>query len=207
MCEAGLDLTGSDLALAAASHSGEPFHVAGVRGFSAGAGLDETDLRCPPDLPYGEEARVAHLATGGGPQRIPDELFGKHAAMLRTCVTNDWPLDSTLDPGHRCRCTSINASPSGPGADPQPTSVDGCGAPLWGLPLVALARAMVGLQADDAGPTRRGCHAPLPGVQRRHDPRRHAPDARRAGDWSPKTARRPCRRWWWTRRWAGSQWR
>lgn len=151
MLEAGLDLTGSDLALAAASHSGEPFHVAGVRGVLAGAGLDETDLRCPPDLPYGEEARVAHLAAGGGPQRILMNCSGKHAAMLRTCVTNDWPLDSYLDPGHPLQVHIHQRLAQRSGADPQPTSVDGCGAPLWGLPLVALARAMVGLQADDAG--------------------------------------------------------
>ncbi len=76
---------------------------------------------------------------------------GKHAAMLRTCVTNDWPLDSYLDPGHPLQVHIQQRLAQRSGADPAPTSVDGCGAPLWGLPLVALARAMVGLQADDAG--------------------------------------------------------
>ena len=49
MLSAGLDLDGKLLALAAASHSGEAFHVTGVRKILAGAGLTEDDLHCPPD--------------------------------------------------------------------------------------------------------------------------------------------------------------
>jgi L-asparaginase II len=151
MLEAGLDLEGSDIALAAASHSGEPFHVAQVREVLGGVGLSEDDLRCPPDLPYGEEARVAHLAAGGGPERVLMNCSGKHAAMLRTCVRNGWPLDSYLDAEHPLQAHIHQRLTQWSGAEPQPTSVDGCGAPLWGLPLVALARAMVGLPAQGAG--------------------------------------------------------
>ena len=46
MLSAGLDLDGKLLALAAASHSGEAFHVTGVREILAGAGLSEDALRC-----------------------------------------------------------------------------------------------------------------------------------------------------------------
>src|SRR5437773_2156262 len=47
MLRAGLELDGELLALAAASHSGEAFHVDGVRKILFGAGLAEGDLRCP----------------------------------------------------------------------------------------------------------------------------------------------------------------
>ena len=50
MLRCGLGLTGNLLALAAASHSGEDFHVAGVREILAGAGLTPAALQCPPDL-------------------------------------------------------------------------------------------------------------------------------------------------------------
>ena len=50
MLRAGLDFTGEALALACASHSGEPGHVAGA-GVLAAAGLREDDLACPPDFP------------------------------------------------------------------------------------------------------------------------------------------------------------
>jgi L-asparaginase II len=54
MLRCGLNLDGKLLALAAASHSGEDFHVAGVREILAGAGLRPDDLRCPADLPLDE---------------------------------------------------------------------------------------------------------------------------------------------------------
>ena len=47
MLEAGLDIDGSALALAAASHSGEPFHREGVRAVLAHTGLSEADLQMP----------------------------------------------------------------------------------------------------------------------------------------------------------------
>ena len=54
---AGLDLDGELLALACASHSGEPFHVEGVRRILAGAGLSEVALQTPPDYPLDDAAR------------------------------------------------------------------------------------------------------------------------------------------------------
>ena len=53
MLEAGLSLDGELLALACASHSGEPFHVEGVRRILARRGLDEGALQTPPDWPAG----------------------------------------------------------------------------------------------------------------------------------------------------------
>src|SRR6476661_7244124 len=54
MLENGLDLSGELLALAAASHAGEPFHLEGVRKILAGAGLGEGALRCPADWPLSQ---------------------------------------------------------------------------------------------------------------------------------------------------------
>src|SRR5215467_1945677 len=51
MLRAGLGLEGELLALAAASHSGEDFHVDGVRKILSDAGLTEGDLRCPASWP------------------------------------------------------------------------------------------------------------------------------------------------------------
>ena len=59
MLEAGLDLDGELLALASASHSGEAFHLDGVRRVLAAAGLDETALRTPPDYPVDEVEKLA----------------------------------------------------------------------------------------------------------------------------------------------------
>ena len=56
MVRQGLGLDGELLALACASHSGEAFHIDGVRRMLAGAGRSERDLRCTDGLPIGEQA-------------------------------------------------------------------------------------------------------------------------------------------------------
>src|SRR5256714_13024619 len=68
MLRAGLSLADpADLALAAASHRGEPMHIARVRAMLAAAGLTEDDLACPPDLPIRADAPAGVLAARGGP--------------------------------------------------------------------------------------------------------------------------------------------
>ncbi len=145
MVEAGLALTGSDLALACASHSGEPFHLEGVRAVLAAGGLAETDLQCPPDLPYAAEARAQYLAAGSVPARVAMNCSGKHAAMLRTCVQRDWSVRDYLDPQHPLQRRIRAVIEDLAGTAVAHSSTDGCGAPLWALPLVALARAFVAL--------------------------------------------------------------
>jgi L-asparaginase II len=141
MLRAGLDLDGKLLALAAASHSGEPFHVTGVREILAGAGLDEAALRCPPALPLDEREVRRVLREGGDEDRIHMNCSGKHAAMLATCAAAGWPAGSYLDPDHplqqEIRRTVEHLSGETSGA----TGVDGCGAPLFALSLTGLARA------------------------------------------------------------------
>ena len=68
MVRAGLALEGELLALSCASHMGESFHVAGVQKILVGAGLDESVLRCPEDLPGDVASREEVLRSGGGPR-------------------------------------------------------------------------------------------------------------------------------------------
>ena len=64
MLRAGLDLDGELLALASASHSGEPFHLEGVRRILAGAGLTEARLQTPPDHPARRRGAGPRIETG-----------------------------------------------------------------------------------------------------------------------------------------------
>ncbi|HEX2307563.1 MAG TPA: asparaginase [Jatrophihabitantaceae bacterium] len=141
MLRSGLFLAPEEVALASSSHDGEPMHIAGVQAMLATGGLDESDLECPPDLPTGEGARQAVLAAGDGPRRIYMNCSGKHAAMLRTCVVNDWPLSGYLPPTHPLQqriAETIAAVADEPVAA---IGVDGCGAPVFAISLTALARS------------------------------------------------------------------
>lgn len=141
MLRAGLDLDGKLLALAAASHAGEAFHVAGVHEILAGAGLAEDDLRCPPALPLDERAQQQFLREGGKPDRAHMNCSGKHAAMLATCAAAGWPTGSYLDPDHPLQREIRRAVEHLSGEQVAAPGVDGCGAPLFALSLTGLARA------------------------------------------------------------------
>jgi len=153
MQQAGLSLDGAALSIASGSHSGEPEHVDCVRTMLHGVGLSVEDLRCPPALPKNETARDALLASGGGPQREQMNCSGKHAAMLLTCLANRWPIESYLDPAHPLQVQLGGVLSGYAGEVLGPVTLDGCGAPLFGMTLTGLARAFVML-ADASGPAR-----------------------------------------------------
>ena len=141
MLRSGLGLQAELLALAAASHSGEDFHVDGVRKILSGAGLSEDDLHCPASWPL--DAGTAHrlIARGEGMARIRMNCSGKHAAMLATCAVNGWPTRSYLDPDHPLQQAVRHTVEDLAGQHSPATGVDGCGAPLFALTLAGLARA------------------------------------------------------------------
>jgi len=141
MLRAGLDLSGELLALAAASHGGEPAHLDGVRQILDSAGLGVDDLQNTPDLPLDPDAAGCWRAANRPPSALAQNCSGKHAAMLATCRIAGWDTDSYLDPGHplqrAVRATVENLT----GVPVAHTAVDGCGAPLFSSSPVGLARA------------------------------------------------------------------
>jgi len=152
MLGCGLDLADDRLlALAAASHSGEEFHIAGVREILSSAGLGTSDLQCPPDLPIDDEAKAELLGSGGKRDRVHMNCSGKHAAMLATCVAAGWPTASYRDPDHPLQ-RRIKATIERLAAEPVAAiGVDGCGAPLMALTLTGLARAFATVVRSPAG--------------------------------------------------------
>ena len=141
MLEAGLSLEPQLLALACGSHSGEPFHIEGVRRILASAGLSEDSLQTPADYPLDDEAREQVIRSGGAKAPVQMNCSGKHAAMLATCVANDWPRDTYLEVDHPLQQAIAATFPRMTGEPVAHVAVDGCGAPLLATSLVGLARA------------------------------------------------------------------
>ena len=155
MLRSGLELDGELLGLAAASHSGEPFQLEGVRRILADAGLDETALQTPADLPLDEVAREEVLRSGGSRTQVAMNCSGKHAAMLATCVANGWPTSSYLDPDHPLQRAVRAAVEELTGLPVTRAAVDGCGAPLLPTTLTGLAGAFRRLALATDGPEHR----------------------------------------------------
>jgi L-asparaginase II len=141
MLRNGLDLDGELLALAGASHSGEPFHLDGVRRILAGARLDESALQTPPDYPIDDTARDEWIRSGRGKSPVTMNCSGKHAAMLATCVAAGLPIDDYRNPEHLVQKGIRAAVEDGAGEPVAAVGVDGCGAPLLAITLTGLARA------------------------------------------------------------------
>lgn len=127
------------LAVACASHNGEPQHVDAVRATLSAAGIDEGSLRCPPALPATEEA-LLEAARAGGPARIYHNCSGKHAGMLGACAARGDDLAGYLDPDSKLQRAILARMESLLGLPPV-VGVDGCGAPTFAAPLWRLARA------------------------------------------------------------------
>ncbi|MFJ4920849.1 asparaginase [Streptomyces sp. NPDC088725] len=141
LLRAGLDLSGERLALAAASHSGEPFHLDLVRTMLAEYGLTAGDLQTPPDLPLDPVAAEAYLAAGQVRERVTMNCSGKHTAMLAACALNGWPTDSYLHVDHPLQKLVRIVVEEAAGERVAAVGTDGCGAPLMALSLTGLARA------------------------------------------------------------------
>jgi L-asparaginase II len=140
MVRAGLKLEPRLLALGCSSHSGSEEHLTAVREILSMAKLDESALQCMLDKPLGEPER---RAWGDKPAtRISMNCSGKHAAMLLTCVTNGWPIENYLDPTHPLQVAIKAELEALAGETITLTSTDGCGAPLFLISVIGLARTI-----------------------------------------------------------------
>jgi L-asparaginase II len=151
MARLGLALEGELLALSSASHSGEDFHVEGVRRILSGAKLDPGALRCPSQWPLDQE-----LAVTRGRSRLRMNCSGKHAAMLATCVLNGWPTESYLAADHPLQVAVRDTVSELTGEDIVTTGVDGCGAPLFAVTLTGVARGFRAIVLAAPGSPERG---------------------------------------------------
>jgi L-asparaginase II len=141
LLRAGLDLSGERLALAAASHSGEGFHLDLVRKMLSEHELTEADLQTPPDLPLDPVEAEAYLASGHVRERVTMNCSGKHAAMIAACRANGWDTASYLDPAHPLQQLVLECVERASGERVTAVGTDGCGAPLMAIGLTGLARA------------------------------------------------------------------
>jgi L-asparaginase II len=138
---AGLGLSGERLALAAASHSGEGFHLDLVRKMLSEHSLTAHELQTPPDLPLDPVEAETYLAAGHARDKVTMNCSGKHTAMLAACALNGWDRTTYLDPAHPLQQLVHSVVEDASGERVTAVGTDGCGAPLMAISLTGLARA------------------------------------------------------------------
>jgi L-asparaginase II len=151
MLRCGLVVTPAELALVAASHRGFPKHIALVRQMLRSADLDESALGNVADYPLADGPREDVIRAGGRKSPVLMNCSGKHAGMLRTCLANDWPLDSYLDAEHPLQRSLTSTLADLAGEDVPAVAVDGCGAPAHALSLRGLALSFLRLVSAGEG--------------------------------------------------------
>lgn len=145
----GIELSPEFTALATSSHTGSAAHVELVRELLATGGFTEADLRCATEWPVNKDMlKQVHKADGTA-LPIYHCCSGKHAAMLLACKQEGWPTENYLDRDHPLQVRILEAIEYLTGETITSTAVDGCGAPVHAMSLVALASGVAKMHAAD----------------------------------------------------------
>ena len=131
------------LALACASHGGEPEHIVLAETMLSDIGMEEGDLACGPHEPLSTRGVRVLREMGARPTRLHNNCSGKHAAMLARAHTGGWHAygyEREDHPVQRC-CLEAVAKWSELPQSQIGRAIDGCGAVVFSLPLENMARA------------------------------------------------------------------
>ncbi len=156
----------AELALACASHSGEPAHVAGVEHMLAAADLDASALRCGTHWPMSQAAAHA-LARTGTASALHNNCSGKHAGFLCLACALQIAHADYWRPEHKVQreVRAVIEDFTGAVLGQDVCAIDGCSVPTWAIALEGLARGFAkfatgqGLSQQRARAAARLCHA------------------------------------------------
>ncbi len=143
-----------ELALACASHSAEPDHLVVVDRWLATLGLDSSALECGAHLPIHADSAYALVRDGGSFDARHNNCSGKHCGFLTVCRHLDIDFEGYLGPEHRLQrdhITPVVEELCEVSVEGQTPAVDGCGIPVWEIPLDRLAAGWAGLGTRPAG--------------------------------------------------------
>jgi L-asparaginase II len=126
-----------EIAIMAASHNGEPFHADAVRSILRKIGEPEQALLCGPHPPYDERAAAALRQSGEAFSAVHNNCSGKHAGILALTALLDASPANYLDPGHAAQrlILALCARLSDARVEDLPLAIDGCGIPVYAVPL------------------------------------------------------------------------
>ncbi|MBY0403789.1 MAG: asparaginase, partial [Cyanobacteria bacterium] len=142
------NLEPEEIAIACSSHVGSPIHQHWAEHLLSRVNLTSHHLHCGADIPLDRETEVELIRSSNAPNPLHNNCSGKHAAMLYYCHHQNYPLDSYLEPNHPLQQEIIKTLQELTQQPQIPTAIDGCGAPVFYLPLKAMA-TLYGLFGSD----------------------------------------------------------
>jgi L-asparaginase II len=151
----------ADIALACASHGGEPAHAERAASMLARAGLAEPDLECGSHWPGGDEAARALARTGRMPNQLHNNCSGKHAGFLCTCVHEGAATRGYVGRKHASQRWVADAMEAVTGAAHGEANMatDGCSIPTYAVPIRSLALGFARMATGTGLPPQRAAAA------------------------------------------------
>jgi L-asparaginase II len=147
MLKAGLQVSPEELAIICASHSGSQKHIDLVVSMLTKRDIPITALKNAIDKPLGDKEK---LSWGDKPgTRLTQNCSGKHAGMLITCQQNGWDIESYLEMTHPLQMAIKAEIELLAGEKVSAETFDGCGAPLFAISLIGLAKAIASVVKSD----------------------------------------------------------
>ncbi|HSE36504.1 MAG TPA: asparaginase, partial [Blastocatellia bacterium] len=151
-----------EIALACASHSGERIHTEIVKGMLKKIDLGLDALKCGVHEPFSASAAAELRAKGDKPNVLHNNCSGKHAAMLALALHLGAPVEAYNAPSSpvQLEIARMVSRFSGVPQEDLAVGIDGCGVPVFGVTLKAMALAYARLVAPPLGiedPIRLAC--------------------------------------------------
>ncbi|PHS76668.1 MAG: L-asparaginase II [Rhodospirillaceae bacterium] len=145
------DVSLQEIALACASHNSEPFHTTRISAWLDRLGLGPDDLECGPGEPLSLNVSKALYKSGEKLTRVHNNCSGKHTGFLATALHMGVPTKGYIKPDHpvQQQINQVLEDMTGASLSTLPCGTDGCGIPVYGLPLTALAKGLAKMMADD----------------------------------------------------------
>lgn len=132
-----------EIAVMSASHNGEAPHVAAVRSILRKTGFTEADLHCGPQAPQYGPAAAALAQEGTAYSAIHNNCSGKHAGILALARSIGADPATYLEPENPAQVRILAFCGRMSDVDPADfeLAVDGCGIPVYAVPLRRAALA------------------------------------------------------------------
>ena len=144
--------TDREVALACGSHNGEPIHTELAASMLKKIGLGPKALKCGAHEPYGVEAALDLRTRGEQPNALHNNCSGKHAGMLALAIHLGASIDDYDSPANAVQkliAETVSDFSDVPVTD-MAVGVDGCGAPIFGITIKAMALAYARLVSPPA---------------------------------------------------------
>lgn len=146
-------ITEQELALLVSSHSGEPMHVDLVKSVLGKIDLDVSVLDCGASRPMSSKAAKALVENKQKPEAVHNACSGKHSGMLALCQMLGISIEGYTKPDHEVQKQMHEsvANSAKISTNELEIGIDGCGVPVFYLPLYHMSLAYARLAKPEAG--------------------------------------------------------